>query len=64
MSLQDGVDLTEVEQLAVLQVACLSPHCIQHRGRMTLEERKSERDTVRERERSHRYKSLLDFIEK
>lgn len=37
MTLKDGVDLAQVEQLILLQVARLRPHSIQHRGSMTLE---------------------------
>ena len=44
VSLQDGVDLTEVEQFALLQVACLGPHRVKHRGCMALEETEKERE--------------------
>ena len=38
MSLQDGVHLTQVHQLALLQVARLCPHRVQHGGRVPLED--------------------------
>lgn len=38
MSLQDGVNLAEVEELILLKVACLRPHGVQHRSRVTLRE--------------------------
>lgn len=42
VSLQDGVNLAEVEELILLQVARLSPHGVQHRSRVALEERKGQ----------------------
>lgn len=38
MSLQDGVNLAEVKELILLQVASLRPHGIQHRSCVTLRE--------------------------
>lgn len=36
VALQGGVDMTQTEQLVLLQEACLDPHGIQGRSSMTL----------------------------
>lgn len=45
MSLQDGVDLAEVEELILLQVASLRPHGVQHGGRVTLRKQNGQPST-------------------
>lgn len=42
VSLQDGVDLAEVEELILLQEARLSPHGVQHWSCMTLRRQKDQ----------------------